>query len=498
MRLVIEYIQQFRRFERNARLFLLSNVLSGVTAGILLVLYNLYLISLGYHADFVGAILFIGTIGAGLAIFPAGVCIDRISGKIILIFSSVLIGIAGVGQILFRQPLPLLISAFVAGVGLAFFLVITAPFLTLNSTPEERPHLFSMNISLGLITLVLGEVIGGVLPTWFRSIPWLMAPLPYGASSLLSSQPDARSYQLALLCAGIIALPSFIPLFMMSNVRPSRRNYSEGDVLEGNQQTCTGEREVDMERGRLRRSLPVSSTRIVSETNVSSQSFWEWLPLRRVSWQYVWTQLNTLLHSAFFILLLVYVLTGFGAGLFIPYFSIYFVQHLNASTALFGLIDGGANAITALLTLTAPRLVKRLGKINTITLTRLVSIPLLLTIGLTSILPLAALFYLFRQGAMDMSAGILQVFSMESVSGKRRGLANSSYQAAFQVPWAIAAPIGGLIIVHFGYSPIFVLGAFFYFLTIVTLWAKFGWRRRRQARFDEATPTKPIQKTASL
>jgi len=202
------------------------------------------------------------------------------------------------------------------------------------------------------------------------------------------------------------------------------------------------------------------------------------------------------MHSAFFILVLVYVLTGFGAGLFIPYFNIYFVQHLNASTALFGLIDGGANAITALLTLPAPRVVKRLGKINTVTLTRRASIPLLLTIGLTSILPLAALLYLFRQGAMDMSAGILQVFSMESVSEKRRGLANSSYQAAFQVPWAVAAPIGGLIIVHFGYPPIFILGAFFYFLTIITLWAKFGWRR--QARFDETTTAQSIQETANL
>ena len=223
MRLVIEYINQFKHFQRNARLFLISNVLSGITAGILLVLYNLYLISLGYHADFVGIVLFVGTIGAGLAIFPAGICIDRFSGKIILIFSSLLIGVAGAGQILFRQPVPLLISSFVVGVGLAFLLVITAPFLTLNSTPEERPHLFSMNISLSLITLVLGEIIGGVLPVWFRSIPWLMAPLPYWTSSLLATGLDARSYQLALLFAGVIAIPSFIPLFMMSNIRPNRR-----------------------------------------------------------------------------------------------------------------------------------------------------------------------------------------------------------------------------------------------------------------------------------
>ena len=464
MRLVIEYIQQFKHFQRNARLFLISNVLSGVTAGILLVLYNLYLISLGYHADFVGVVLFVGTIGAGLAIFPAGACIDRFSGKIILIFSSILIGVAGVGQILFRQPLPLLISSFIVGVGLAFLLVITAPFLTLNSTPEERPHLFSMNISLSLITLVLGEVIGGVLPIWFQSIPWLMAPLPYRVSSLLAIQPDARSYQLALLFAGVIALPSFIPLFMMSNVRPPRRTNHMS-------------------------SLPLSPINTASEMPVYSRGASSQSPLPAFL-SYTISLINIFLHSAFFFLVLVYVLTGFGAGLFIPYFNIYFVQHLDASPALFGLIDGTANTITALLTLTAPRLAKRLGKINAITLTRLASIPLLLIIGLTSILPLAAFFYLFRQGAMDMSAGILQVFSMESVAEKHRGLANSSYQAAFQVPWAVAAPIGGLIIVHFGYPPIFLLGAFFYILTIIILWARFG--SRKLAGSDEAAQTQAV------
>ncbi|HEY6285484.1 MAG TPA: MFS transporter, partial [Ktedonobacteraceae bacterium] len=246
-------------------------------------------------------------------------------------------------------------------------------------------------------------------------------------------------------------------------------------------------------------SLPMSPKNISSETPSSRSdaplrlSSSRWMPLggrgKAFYSQHI-ALIKSFLNSAFFFLVLVYVLTGFGAGLFIPYYNIYFVQHLNASPALFGLIDGGANALTALLTLTAPRLAKRIGKINTITLTRLASIPLLLTIGLTSILPLAAFLYLFRQGIMDMSAGILQVFSMESVTEKHRGLANSSYQAAFQVPWAVAAPIGGLIIVHFGYSPIFLLGAFFYTLTIIILWAKFG--SPKIAGSDEATQTQTV------
>jgi len=427
MHLLIEYLRQFNRFQRNARLYLVSNALSGVSAGILLVLYNLYLVSLGYGADFIGVILLVGTLGAGLAIFPAGWCVDSFGGKAILIWSSLLIGVAGTGLILFRQPAPLLVSSFVAGVGAAFILVVNAPFLTANSTPAERAHLFSLNIVLTLVTTVLGKVVGGVLPVWFRAISWLMAPLPSWSARLLINQSDARSYQLALLFAGIIAGPGLIPLFLLSNDRPS------------------------------------SASRHAEEPHVQNVLF----SLKHI-------QMETMLRSPIFLLSLTQVLIGLGAGLIIPYFNIYFVQHLRASSALFGLIDGGATAITALLTLVAPLLALRLGKVNTIVLTQLASIPLLFTIGLTGTLPLVALLYLFRQGLMDMSTGIFQVFSMEAVSKPHRGLANSSYQASFQVAWALAAPLGGLVIVHLGYPPVFVAATVCYLLSIGVLWGNFG------------------------
>jgi MFS family permease len=442
---VVEYIRQFRRFERNARLYLVSNALSGVTAGIFLVLYNLYLISLGYGPAFIGVELFVLTIGAGLAIFPAGLCVDRFSGKPILIWSSVLIGGAGVGQILFLQPLSLLISAFLAGIGLAFILVVNAPFLTRNSAPEERPYLFSFNIVLGLVTTVLGKVIGGGLPLWLRSVPALMAPLPPWLAVWLAQQPVPRSYQLALLLAGIIAGPSFIPLFLMSDDRPQEAVVSRPHV-----------------RSVLREMKPV-------------RTFFHAL------------RPNALFASPIFLLTLVQVLIGLGAGLFIPYTNIYFVQHLKASSWLFGLIDGGATALTALFTLAAPFLALRFGRVNSIALTQLASIPLLLTIGLTSYLPVAAALYLFRQPLMDMSMGVLQVFSMEAVPQERRGVANSSYQASFQVAWAITASLGGIIIVQLGYPPIFIGGAICYILAVVTLWGNFGRDKKKAVKtIDEA------------
>ncbi len=440
MSLLAEYVREFGRFQRNARLYLVSNALVGISTGILLVLYNLYLVSLGYGTDFIGLVLFMGTIGAGVAIFPAGICVDRFGGKIVLILNYLTFGVAGAGQILFRQPLPLLASGFVAGVITAFALVVNAPFLTANSTAEERSHLFSLNIVLQLGTTVLGEVLGGALPVWFRTIPQLMAPLPAQLGWLLASQHEPRSYQLALLFAGLLAVPSLVPLFLLSDDRPAS-------------------------------VLPQPT------------SFVQNIFVRLSTWRRE-VQLQKVLFSPFFTLLLVQILVGLGAGLFIPYFNVYFVQHLKASSALFGVIDGGANAMNAVLTLVAPWLAMRIGKVKTVTVTRLLGIPLLLAIGLTNLLPLAAILYLFRQGTTDMAMGVFQVYSMEAVPPQRRGLANSSYQAGMQVAWAATTPLGGLLIARMGYLPVFIGGAILYMLAIGVLWVRFGRGREEPENGD--------------
>ena len=453
-----EYLRAFGRFQRNAQLYLLSNALSGVSLGILLVLYNLYLISLGYKTDFIGLVLFVGTLGAGIAIFPAGICIDHFGGKVTLIWTNLLIGAIGAGQILFRQPLPLLITAFAAGVVGAFFYVINAPYLMSNSSQAERSNLFSINIVLGLITTVVGEVIGGALPGWFQHVSWLhwlMAPLPSSLSWLLARQPEPRSYQLALLFAGLLAIPSLIPIFLLTNDRPTRPVHEEAN----------------------------ESVAPVAPAAPLSKRRWTQVLVEYILIAILWLRTHSIrrtLTTAFMVMLLVQVLIGLGAGLFIPYFNVYFVQHLHASPALFGLIDGGANTVNAVLTLLAPWLALRIGRINTITFTRLLSIPLLLTIGLTSLLPLAALLYLLRQGMMDMSLGVFQVYSMEVVPPQRRGVANSSYQVAMQAS-ALTTPIGGLIIARMGYPPVFFVGAVLYIVAIVFLWGRFRREERRVA-----------------
>jgi MFS family permease len=462
MPILLEYARHFGRFQRNARLYLISNALSGVTTGILLLLYNLYLISLGFNASFIGIVLFTATIGGGLAIFPAGLCIDRYSGKWILIWSNLLIGIAGVGQILFRQPVPLLVSGFVAGVGLAFVLVINSPFLTNNSLPEERPYLFSLNIFLLLITSVLGSLIGGILPELFRASPFFMAPLPSSFTGMLAASPNPRSYQLSLLLAGTIAAPSFIPFFLMTGDKPKTH---APDVPQPD--TVPDIHEPDTHKG----CHYITSSRCNVVTSL--------VGVRLVDVRQMGLKISKLVRNPMFLLTVLQVFFGFGAGLFTPYFNIFFVQHLKASPALFGLISAAGTAVTALMTIAAPWLATRLGRVPAIVLTQLASLPLLVLMGFVPFLTLVIVLFLFQQGFGNMENGVLQVFSMEAISERRRGLANSSYQAGYQVASAVAAPVGGFIITLLGYAPLFIGGAFCYLLAIGLLWGSFGRRKAR-------------------
>jgi MFS family permease len=453
-----EYLKRFRHFQRNAQLYLISAALSGVSTGIVLVLYNLYLHSLGYRTNFIGLILFIGTIGIGLAIFPAGVCVDLWGGKVILIWSSMLIAIAGVGQILLPMPVPLLVTTFIVGIGSAFILVVNVPFLTMHSLPTERSELFSLNIGVTLVTTVLGEILGGVLPLWLHNVPWLMASLPSWYTWILVRRSESRAYELALLFASVIAIPSLIPLLLMQDDRP-RSNQSILAVSSSRLHLPSMERI---------RSFLLTRRDSVSSQSRSYRSFAHPVNLRQQRYF-----IRTLFGSPLFALVVVQILIGLGAGLFIPYFNLYFVKHLGASSALFGLIDGCANLLNAMLALLAPWLVVHIGKVRTILFPRLLSLPIMLVIGLTSFLPLVTVLYPVRQGLMDMTQGILQLFLMEAVQQQHRGLANSSYQAAFQLASACGAPIGGLIIAHQGYPPVFICATILYSLALAVFWLCF-------------------------
>ncbi|MGI6358277.1 MAG: MFS transporter [Bacillota bacterium] len=164
------YLNKIKRFRKNAQLYLLCIALGQISLGAYSVTYNLYLRSLDYSTSTIGILVFVETLAAGLSSLPAGMFSDRFGRRRSLFYAIILSGLAAFGQISFTQTLPLLFFFnFMRGSANTFRTISQAPFLTENSDPEERVHLFSANQALSTMASVVGTAIGGALPALLLS-----------------------------------------------------------------------------------------------------------------------------------------------------------------------------------------------------------------------------------------------------------------------------------------------------------------------------------------
>jgi MFS family permease len=190
-----------------------------------------------------------------------------------------------------------------------------------------------------------------------------------------------------------------------------------------------------------------------------------------------WQRLRLFLLSPMAVMTSTYVLTGFGSGILYPYFGLFFVQHLGANSAFFGIMSGSSNALLAFATLLTPWMVMRIDRLKTIVLTSSLSLPFILCMGIVPILLPVTILYLLFQVLWNMANGILELFSMEIVPPKLQGRANSIYQVAFQGTSAAATPLGGLLIAHLGYTPVFWITTVLFLLAEILLWWRFAGKR---------------------
>src|SRR5215831_1047981 len=162
--MLADTLARFRSLSRNARLYLISNTLQALFAGTLGVIGALYFSSLGYSADFIGAVVVIGTIGGGLGILPASPLVAHLGWKRVLLLSDLVGGVALAVQLFFPTPPVIVVTTLGVGASVALFLVVNTPFLAANSTAAERVALFSLGTALGYLAAVAGSLLGGFLP----------------------------------------------------------------------------------------------------------------------------------------------------------------------------------------------------------------------------------------------------------------------------------------------------------------------------------------------
>jgi MFS family permease len=211
--LIRDYFRRIGMFSRNARLFLSATFLNGFALGIWIVLLNLYLLELGFREDFIGYMFLLGGLVAGLAAFPVGIVCDKIGRKKSLLTGVIVGSVFNAVLVCTSNPILLLTASLFAGFGGLFSVIIGvvgSPFIMENSKPEERTHLFSINVATWFLSSMAGSFAGGFLPRVFGGL------LGVGNESVMA-------YRVTLAVSVVFLFLSFLPFHAIKE-KPYHKN----------------------------------------------------------------------------------------------------------------------------------------------------------------------------------------------------------------------------------------------------------------------------------
>jgi len=203
---VHEYTIQVRAFTLNARLYLLNVIIVGAAMGVFRLLFNFYVLSLGYDEALLGRLITVSNLTALLAALPMGYLADLLGRKYALLLSGALMSLSIMGIVLSPSEGMLYGMNVVSGIGQSLGAVSMAPFLMENSGEKERTYLFSFSSGLQMAMASVGNWIGGYLPTWIGNTRGVPA---------ISSQAYAGS----LMIVSLTIAAGLIPLIMLRTPR---------------------------------------------------------------------------------------------------------------------------------------------------------------------------------------------------------------------------------------------------------------------------------------
>lgn len=199
MRNVIKnYLAVFKAFSPNARNFLLLTFLLSFAQSIFSLVFNLYILKLGYTRDFLGTLGAIPSLTvAGLAI-PLAVFTGSVPARKILLASLGLSLAAMAGMALFAGRLPLMFFSVLSGASAALLAITAFPLMARNSSEQERQHLFSFQFAASMLAGFAGNLASG----------WLTG---FCGSVLAGGDESAAAYRATMLAACALLLAAGLP-----------------------------------------------------------------------------------------------------------------------------------------------------------------------------------------------------------------------------------------------------------------------------------------------
>ncbi len=413
------YWANIRRFSRNARLYLVHVVGMDLIHGTWEVLFNLYLLELGFGIEFIGLRLAVMGVAGAVASVPMGWLSDRIGRKAGFILGDGGGALMALLQILSVNPVVLLTAPAISAMFGALHHVTESPFMAENSERRERVHLFSVSDGLRTLSAMAGSLIAGFLPLW------LAAEL---------SIEKVTAYRYAVFIGISWWFLSLIPALML-------RQHVSQEVAEARQEATP---EAATRRGLRRLFANVKNPVIIGK------------------------------------FLLVDGLLSLGAGFVLPLMNVFFKEGVHAQEHEIGLTFAGGSLFLALGAFFAPFVAERLGKVASVFWTRLAAVPFILLIGLApelatpaTVMSLAGAAYILRTTLFNLANPVVEAFQMELFHPLERATATGLEATLGRILTAVGGFLGAQLMALGDFrAPFFVMAAL-YLASTLLFWTFF-------------------------
>jgi len=145
-------------------------------------------------------------------------------------------------------------------------------------------------------------------------------------------------------------------------------------------------------------------------------------------------------------------LIGLGAGMVVPFFSMYLKYSLDVNDGVVGTIMAISQVGTVIGGLIVPPLAKKLGPVKTVLMCQLLSIPFLLSISFPQGIIIITISFFFRSSLMNMASPIIGNLAMEIVDDDARTYMSSMISMVSNLFRALGIYIGGILMFKFSYN----------------------------------------------
>ena len=402
----------FGRFHRDARLFLVTTFVAGAALSLYWIDFNLYLSSLGMSTATIGAVSTIASVAGAIAAFPASAASDRF-GRRTIIAGGIAVGLFALCGLLVTEALPLIVvfAAFWS-VAQQSMQVVQAPFLTDHSEPEHRNELFAVQFAIQNVTNVAAAILGGV---GAAAIAGVIGLDPAGPGT----------YRVILLFMAVLMVVALGTVALLTDDRPR--------VVAAPRLITIGEPAAfppDPRRSRTRLGIVVRD------------------------------------RGRFARVVFPGFLISLGAGQVIPFLNVFiqrkFGLELTSLNAVFAFTSLGTVAAI----LAQPTLARRFGQITSVVIVQAASIPFLVVLGFSPVLPLVVLAMAVRNSLMNAGNPIFSAFAMEQVSPAERATLAAAMSVLWQIGWVVGGIWYALLQAGLGFEGGYTVN----FATIITLY----------------------------